>query len=85
MRRLEGKVALVTGAAQGIGAACVRLFAQHGARVVINVRQRDERARALLSEVGVENALIAEADVADADSVQRMAEAALERFGRWIS
>ncbi|KPC49812.1 SDR family oxidoreductase [Amantichitinum ursilacus] len=82
MKRLEGKVALVTGAAQGIGAACVRLFAQHGAKVVINVRQRDERARALLGEVGVENALIAEADVADADSVKRMADAALERFGQ---
>ena len=50
--------------------------------MVINVRQRDERARALLNEVGVENALIAEADVADAASVRAMTAAALERFGQ---
>lgn len=33
---LEGKVAIITGAARGIGAAAATLFAQHGARLVIN-------------------------------------------------
>ena len=51
MRSLEGKVALVTGGSSGIGAACVRLLAQEGARVVIGFNKGADRAQALLAEL----------------------------------
>jgi NAD(P)-dependent dehydrogenase (short-subunit alcohol dehydrogenase family) len=49
--RLAGKVALITGAASGIGAACARRFAGEGARVVVTDVQ-DDKGRAVAAEVG---------------------------------
>ncbi len=49
--RLEGKVAMITGGASGLGEATVRLFVDQGARVVISDLQT-ERGEALASELG---------------------------------
>src|SRR6185369_1253325 len=51
MGKLEGKVALITGGASGMGAGTVRRFVAEGARVVI-ADVTDERARALTGELG---------------------------------
>lgn len=51
MHRLEGKVAIVTGGARGMGEATVRLFVEHGARVVIGDIARDQ-GEALAEELG---------------------------------
>lgn len=48
---LDGKVAVVTGGSSGIGAACVRLLAAEGARVVVGYHQGRERAEALVAEL----------------------------------
>jgi NAD(P)-dependent dehydrogenase (short-subunit alcohol dehydrogenase family) len=81
--KLKGRVAIVTGSSMGIGEAIARLYAQNGARVVINSRSL-ERARKVaddLARVGFE-ALPIEADVADRAQVDRMVRQAVERWGR---
>ena len=75
---LQDRVALITGAAQGIGAACARRFAADGARVVL-VDIDTARGEALASELG---GLFVCADVGDAAAVQRAVDAALAWGGR---
>ena len=81
--QLQGKSAIVTGAAQGIGAAVARAFAAAGARVCV-ADVALERAEALAGELraGGAEALAAGCDVARRDQVDAMADAARERFGR---
>jgi len=78
--RLEGKVAIVTGAGRGIGRASATLFAAHGARVVVADLDAG-RAAEVAREIGSERALAAAVDVADQGSVTAMVDAAAERFG----
>jgi 3-oxoacyl-[acyl-carrier protein] reductase len=51
IHRLDRRTAVVTGGSSGIGAACVRLLAAHGARVVVGYHSGEERARKLISEL----------------------------------
>ena len=80
---LSGKVALVTGAAQGFGFACARRLAEAGAAVVIADRQADrlEAALARLTSLGHEVAAAAGDISAEAD-VARLVHTAVERVGR---
>jgi NAD(P)-dependent dehydrogenase (short-subunit alcohol dehydrogenase family) len=81
---LTGKTALVTGSSRGIGADTVRYFAEAGANVVINFRNKAPRAEKLASELrelGVE-ALVVGADLTDADSVKAMFDEVQRTFGR---
>jgi 3-oxoacyl-[acyl-carrier protein] reductase len=68
---LDGKVALVTGGARGIGAAVSRELARGGARVCVNYRAGAEAAEALAGEIG---GIAAQANVADADQVAALVE-----------
>jgi 3-oxoacyl-[acyl-carrier protein] reductase len=75
--RLEGKVALVTGAGSGIGRATVRRFAAEGARVVaadLDAERAEETCAGL-------DAVPVAADVRDAGAVARMVDTAVERYG----
>jgi NAD(P)-dependent dehydrogenase (short-subunit alcohol dehydrogenase family) len=80
---LAGKTALVTGSSRGIGADTVRYFAEAGANVVINYRNKAPRANKLADELrglGVE-ALVVGADLTDADSVNAMFAEVEKAFG----
>ena len=79
--RLENRVAIVTGAAQGIGADYARALARAGAAVVLADLVD---ARPLADAIGKSGgrALALEVDVVSAASVRRMAAATLEAFGR---
>jgi len=80
---LEGKIALVTGASQGLGRALALAYAREGASLVLNSRSEGsirpvaEEAENLGAEV-----LAVAADVAEGADVERMVRAAVERFGR---
>lgn len=81
---LDGKVALVTGSSRGIGADTVRYFAEAGADVVINFRNKAPRAEKLaaeLRELG-RRVLVIGADLTDPGSVAGMFAQVEEEFGR---
>ena len=75
--RLGGKVAVITGAASGIGREAARRFAEEGARVCV-ADLADEPGRQTAEEVGGH---YVHADVTDPEDVQRMYREASERFG----
>jgi NAD(P)-dependent dehydrogenase (short-subunit alcohol dehydrogenase family) len=77
---LDGKVALVTGAARGIGAETARALARRGCRLVLTDVD-GEPLRALAAEIGDERALARECDVCDLASMQDGVAAGVERFG----
>jgi 3(or 17)beta-hydroxysteroid dehydrogenase len=80
MGRLQGKVAIITGALGGIGRADARLFAREGARLVLtDVSERG--ADELLAELGAE-ALFLRHDVANEDEWRRVVATAEQRYGR---
>ncbi len=82
MGRLDGKVALITGAASGIGAVAARLFAGEGARVVV-ADVSDDAGRATVEEIEAAGgqAAYVHADVSNADDARAMVAFAMERFG----
>ena len=81
---LAGKVAIVTGAAKGLGAAITLDFARLGANTVLTARDEDalkEHAAYLDSEFDHRSSLVVPADVLCEEDIQRLVNAAVDRFG----
>ena len=74
--RIDGKVVLITGASDGIGAACAAEFAAAGARLSLTARSAEGLARA-----GGASALITAGDLTMEETRRRVVEGTLERFG----
>ncbi|KAG2564167.1 momilactone A synthase-like [Panicum virgatum] len=79
-KKLQGKVAVITGGASGIGACTTRLFVKHGARVVVADIQ-DELGGSLCAELGPENSSYVHCDVTDEADVAAAVDHAVAKFG----
>ncbi|MEZ0382750.1 SDR family NAD(P)-dependent oxidoreductase [Mycobacterium sp. pW045] len=81
--RMDGRVAVVTGASSGLGVHFARAFAEAGADVVLAARRVEKLAAAaeLVAATG-RTALPVATDIADPDAATNMVEAAMQRFGR---
>jgi NAD(P)-dependent dehydrogenase (short-subunit alcohol dehydrogenase family) len=83
MFRLDGKVAIVTGASSGLGVAFAEACAQAGADVVLAARRVEKLgATAELVTAAGRRALTVQTDVTDPDQCQAMVDAAMAEFGR---
>jgi NAD(P)-dependent dehydrogenase (short-subunit alcohol dehydrogenase family) len=80
MGKLDGKVAIITGAARGIGAAAARLFASEGAQLML-ADVLDGPLVALAAEIGA-NVATCQTDVTDEAQVQNLIDQTVSRFGK---
>ena len=80
MARLEGKVAVITGATGGIGQAASRTFAEEGARVAL-VDLNEAELQEVVQSIGEDKASYTVADVTQPDQTQSYINAAVERWG----
>jgi len=80
-QQLKGQVAIVTGAAQGLGAALAERLVQEGAKVVV-ADLNYEAAQAVAAKLGSENAIAVKVDVTDYTQCELMAKAALDKWGK---
>src|ERR1700761_7608641 len=80
---LEGRVAVITGASSGIGAATAKALAARGARVALLARRKDklEALHEAIRKGGGQSA-VWQIDVTDRQAVERVAAAVVEKFGR---
>lgn len=83
MERLDGRVALITGGARGIGRACAQALAEAGARVAVNYLTSEVEAQATVEWIRGrgQTAIAVRADVRNGREVQRLVESVREQLG----
>src|SRR5690348_7192140 len=84
MGRLDGRVALVTGAARGIGKGCALCLAEEGADICVNEREHMEEANATAAEIEKmgRKARVIQGDIGVVEEVDALVAATLAAFGR---
>ena len=84
MSKLSGKVAVVTGASKGIGAAIAKAFAAEGASVVVNYDSSRADAEAIVEAIGAEGgkAVAVQGDVTSIADAKKIIDAAITNYGR---
>lgn len=84
MKKLEGKIAVVTGGSRGIGAAIAKKLGTEGATVVVNYNSSHRQAQAIVDEIKAEggSAIALHADISKPEPAKALIEEVLEKFGR---
>ena len=83
-QKLKGKVAIITGSSRGMGRASALLFAEHGAKVVVNYNGNKDAAEQVvkkIKEVG-SDAIAIQADIGKLEDLPRLVDGCIEKFGR---
>ncbi|XVE57007.1 hypothetical protein DITRI_Ditri04bG0057200 [Diplodiscus trichospermus] len=80
--KLEGKVAIITGGASGIGKDTACLFADHGARMVVIADVQDELGQQVTASIGSEKCSYIHCDVTDEEQVKAMVEWTVQNYGQ---
>lgn len=80
--KLEGKVAIVTGGASGIGEATARLFSDQGARMVVIADIQDEVGNQVVASIGTQRCTYVHCDVADEDQVLNLVQSTVKNYGQ---
>ncbi|KAL0416853.1 UNVERIFIED_CONTAM: Nepetalactol-related short-chain-dehydrogenase/reductase 1 [Sesamum latifolium] len=80
-KKLQGKVAIVTGGASGIGEAAARLFAEHGALAVVIADIQAEKGKSVAESIGLQRCSYVQCDVADEEQVKSMVEWTVKTYG----
>ncbi|MEO0847838.1 MAG: 3-oxoacyl-[acyl-carrier-protein] reductase [Cyanobacteria bacterium J06648_1] len=84
LQHLKDKVAIVTGASRGIGKAAALALVTQGAKVVVNYARSSDAAKATVQEITAAGgeAIAVQADVSQADQVDKLIKTTIEQFGR---
>ncbi|GLT40694.1 hypothetical protein SLA2020_148080 [Shorea laevis] len=80
-KSLEGKIALITGGASGIGACNARVFAHHGAKVVVADIQK-QLGHSVCESIGPSNSIFVHCDVTDESQIQHAVDKAVATYGK---
>ena len=81
MGKLDGKVAIITGAAQGMGASHAKLFVSEGAKVAVTDVKVDEGTK-LVESLGADNAIFIKHDVSSEDDWNNVVKTTKDKFGK---
>lgn len=81
-KKLEGKVAIITGGAGGIGEAAARQFIKHSARAVIIADVQDERGKQLAQSIHPDRCFYAHCDVTNEDHIKSLVETTVHTYGQ---
>jgi len=82
--KLKNKVALITGSSRGIGKAIALKFAQEGAKIIVNYRVSEDRAKEVVKEIekiGSE-AIAVKCDISDESEVKNLIKTSINKFGK---
>ncbi len=84
MKKLEGKVAIITGSSRGIGKEIAIKLAQEGAKVVINYSSSPEKAEEVVNQIQQQagEATAIQADMSQVDQIQQLVTKAVEKYGQ---
>lgn len=82
LKKLEGKVAIITGGASGIGEATAYLFAEQGARVVVIADIQDELGKNVANSIGYQRCKYIHCDVSDENQVKSLVDFTVKTFGQ---